>query len=188
MSSKKKEAGSTGLIGGSLNILGLEINLGELLAAPENLEGRLEELRDRLKQAGGKEALSDDEWKRGLRVSGVIRTRGALGDKEYHIGTAGRPGDASRPAAEPPEPSEPPVDVFEEAERITVVADVPGASLEDMELEFKGDVLTLATRATARRRYRKVIELSAAVAPDTMKTTCRNGVLEVQVRKQTPAA
>ncbi|MBI3953802.1 MAG: Hsp20/alpha crystallin family protein, partial [Chloroflexi bacterium] len=173
------------LIGGTLNILGLKIDLGELLTAPESLQGQLEELRERLKQAGGKVALSDEEWKRGdARVTGYVRTKGILGDREYHVGAGRESGRRARPAPEPPEVLEPPVDVFDEPEQVTVVADVPGVNLDDLELRLEGDLLSLSTKPGARRLYRKEIRLEASVATETMKATCRNGVLEVRVSKR----
>lgn len=59
----EKESGAepSGIIGGALNILGIKIDLGELLSTPLGLAGQLEELRERLKQAGGEEVLSDED-------------------------------------------------------------------------------------------------------------------------------
>jgi hypothetical protein len=52
----------------------------------------------------------------GMSIGGHFRTRGILGDREYHIGTTPRPRpqkEAER-APEPPEIVEPAVDVFNE--------------------------------------------------------------------------
>ena len=185
---KKKEFDPAELLGGTLNIFGLKLDLGELLASPENVQTRLEELREKLKLAGGQEVLSDEEWRQGgASITGQIRTRGLLGDQEFHIGTMGRPGrrgTGPRPVGEPREVAEPPVDVFDEAEEVTIIADVPGVSLEDLELKVEGDVLSIATTPTARRSFRKELRLEADLAPDSLQATCRNGVLEVRVRKR----
>ena len=184
---KEKQPEPSDLIGGVLNVFGLKIDLKELLASPENLKGRLEELRDSLKEAGGKEILSDEEWRRGgAGITGHIRTRGVLGEQEFHVGTTGRPGRKrpGRPAPEPPEPVEPPVDVFDEGEQVVIVADLPGAGLEDIEVTIEGRVLSLSTKKTARRMYRKELRLEADVAPDSLQFECRNGVLEVRLRKR----
>ena len=184
---KKKELDPTELLGGTLNIFGLKLDLGELLASPENVQARLEELREKLKQAGGREVLSDEQWRQGgASITGQIRTRGLLGDQEFHIGTMGRPGrrETGQRAAERAEVAEPPVDVFDEAEGVTIIADVPGVSLEDLELKVEGHVLSIATKPTARRSFRKELRLEADLVPDSLQATCRNGVLEVRVRKQ----
>ncbi len=186
-----KEFDPSGVISGALNILGLKIDLGKLLSAPDEVKDRLEQLREKLKQAGGKEALSDAEWRSGgVSISGSVRTRGILGEREYHMGTGMRPGKQPRPpkAPEPPEPPEvvePAVDVFTEPHEIIVVAEVPGVGLSDLELKIQNDkVLSLSTYPGARRGYRKDIELSAEVDAETLRTTCRNGVLEVRLRKK----
>ena len=185
-----KELDPTAILGGTLNILGLKIDLGKMLASPEDLAGRLEELREKLKAAGGKEGLSDEAWRRGdTGVGGHILVRGPSGEREFHVGTLGRPGrqPTREPAPEAPEPSEPPVDVFDEGPQVTIVADVPGVGLEDLELKVQGDAFSLSTKPAARRSYRKDLPLSPELDPDSLKATCRNGVLEVHVRKKRTA-
>lgn len=184
---REREPGLSGIIGGELNIFGLKIDLGQLLGAPEKLTGGLEELRETLKRAGGKEVLSDEEWRQGgMTVTGHIRTGGLLGEREFHVGTMGRPGRAAagRQAPEPPQVVEPPVDVFDEGQQVTIVADVPGVSEDDLELKVEGSVFSLATRATARRSYRKELRLDADLDPDSLESTCHNGVLEVRLWKR----
>lgn len=187
MDQDKKELDPSELLGGTLNIFGLKLDLGELLASPENVRDRLEELREKLKEAGGKEALSDEEWRQGgMSVTGSVRTHGLMGEREFHVGTLGRSGRKStgQAASEPPEAMEPPVDVFDEAEEVTIVADVPGAGLDDLELKLEGRTFSLATRPTARRSYGKELHLEADLEPTSLRATCHNGVLEVHVRKR----
>ena len=186
-----KEFDLSDVVSGALNILGLKIDLGTLLSSPEKIKDRLEQLREKLQQAGGKEALSDAEWRSGgVSISGSVRTRGILGEREYHMGTGMRPGRPPRPpkAPEPPEPPEvvePAVDVFTEPHESIVVAEVPGVGLSDLELKIQNDtVLSLSTHPGVRRGYRKEIELSAAVDAETLRPTCRNGILEVRLRKK----
>ena len=191
-----KEFDISDIIGGKLNIFGLNIDLGKLLSAPENVQGQIEELREKLKQAGGKETLSDDEWRRGgATVSGHITTRSLLGDREYHIGTSGglrtgqeyptgaRPRPRER-APKPPEVVEPAADVFHEAEEIVVVAEVPGVGLEDLDVKVEDSTLSLSTKPGVRRQYKKVIDLGSPVAGENIQATCRNGIMEVRLKKQ----
>ena len=187
MPEERREAEPKATLSGVLDILGLRIDLGELLTSPETLVDRLEELRERLKQAGGKETLSDEEWRQGgARVSGYIRTRGPQGEQEYHVGTTGRPPRRPRAAKAPqaPEAVEPPVDLFEEGEDSTIVADVPGVEMEDLELKAAGGVFSLSTKPMARRHYAKELHLSGEVEPGSLQATCRNGVLEVRLRRR----
>ena len=186
MKKEDKEFDLSDAIGGTLDILGLKIDLAKLLSSPEEVRDRLEELREKLKEAGGKETLSDEEWRKGI-VSGHVRTRGVLGEREYHVGTGVSPGKQKRPERKPqaPETVEPAVDVFHEAEEIVVVAEVPGVELADLELKVDGDVLSLSTKPAARRGYHKKIELASKVDGNSLKATCRNGILEVHLRKRT---
>ena len=175
------------VIGGQLNFFGLKIDLAKLLSSPEDVKDRLEELRERLKGVGGKEVLIDEEWRMGqTSISGHLRTSGILGEREYHIGTAGTP-TRRRDWEEAPQLSEavePPVDLFHEEQEIVVVAEVPGVDLADLELQVQDDVLSLSTKPTAHRNYRKRIELGSPVDADTLKATCRNGVLEIHLSKR----
>ncbi len=186
----------SGLLGGRLNLLGVEIDLGKLLESPGDIEQGLGALRERLKAAGGKERLSDEDWKAGgTSVTGFIRTGGVLGDQEFHIGTMGtrserQGGTVVRPrgkrTAAPtagPEVGEPPLDLFDEGDEIRIVADVPGAELDDLELKAEDRLFSLSTRPGARRAYRRDVALPAAVDPTIVSQTCRNGVLEVRLRK-----
>ena len=181
-----KEPELSEVIDGTLNLFGLKIDLGKLLSSPDDVTHRLEELRERLKKAGGKEVLSDEEWRSGgMTVSGHVRTRGVLGEREYHIGTATPPtkrkGRERR--SEPTEAVEPAVDVFYEAGEVVLVAEVPGVDLSDLELKIDKNVISLATKPTARRNYRKQIDLACEVDKESMQVACRNGILEVHLRK-----
>ena len=183
----EKEFDISDIIGGKLNILGLNIDLGKLLSAPEEVKDQLEGLREKLKQAGGKEVLSDEEWRGGgVSVSGHLRTSGLLGDSEYHIGTTPRPRQRPKPEArapETPEVVEPTVDVFHEEQEVVVVAEVPGVGLEDLEVKIEDSTLSLSTKPGVRRQYKKAIELGSPVAAESLQATCRNGILEVRLKK-----
>lgn len=190
MKKEDKEFDISDVLGGTLDFLGLKIDLGKLLSSPEDVRGQIEELREKLKQAGGKEVLGDEEWKSGgISIGGHFRTRGILGEREYHIGTTARP--RPRPerrpqrAPEPPEVVEPAVDVFSEPQEIMIVAEVPGVGLEDLELKIEDNVLSLSTKPAVQRKYKKEIRLSSEVDKDTLKATCRNGILEVHLQKRT---
>lgn len=182
----------SGLIGGRLNLLGIEIDLAKLLDSPGEVEEGLQTLRDKLKAAGGKERLSDETWRAGgTTVSGFVRTGGVLGDQEFHVGTMGtasqRRGETvvkSRGKGHAAvEVSEPPLDLFDEGDEIRIVVDVPGAEPDDLELKAEDRLFSLATKPGARRSYRRDVALAASVDPTFVAVSCRNGVLEVRLRK-----
>ncbi len=187
MKKEDKEFDISDVLGGTLNIFGLKIDLAKLLSSPEDVKDRLEELREKLKQAGGKEVLSDEEWRRGgISIGGHFHTRGILGDAEYHIGTVSRPRPQKRVERipKPPEAVKPPVDIFDEAGEIIIVAEVPGVDMEDLKLKIEGDVLQLLTKPTAQRNYGKVIKLRTEVDKESLRATCHNGILEIRLRKK----
>jgi HSP20 family molecular chaperone IbpA len=188
---ENKEFDPSDVISGALNILGLKIDLGQLLSAPEQVRGSLEALREKLQQAGAKEVLGDEEWKSGgVSISGSVRTRGILGEREYHMGTGRQPAGQRRPAKAPtppppPEVVEPTLDVFAESEEIMLVAEVPGVELSELELTVRDNhILSLSTQPTAHRRYRKEVDLGAEVDATTLTASCHNGILEVRLQKK----
>jgi len=192
MKKEDEKSDISDVFGGTLNLFGFKIDLGKLLSSPEDVKGGLEQLREKLKKAGGKEVMSDEEWKSGgMSISGSFKTSGILGDREYHVGTSTPPVEPvakrkrKEKAPEPPEAVEPPVDVFREAKEIVVVAEVPGVELTDLELKVNDNVLSLTTKSAARRNYLKKIELGSPVEEDSLKATCRNGILEIHLQKRT---
>lgn len=187
---EQKTADQSGVLGGMLNVLGVKIDLGQLLSSPEDVREQLGDLRRRLEQAGGKATVSDGAWRGGgATVTGFIRTRGLLGDQEFHIGTAGRreSGGDTRRGTKTPEGTEivePVTDVFDEAGTVTLIANVPGVALDDLTVTVGDSVVAIATKPSARRSYRKEVRLESELDPGSLRASCNNGVLEVHVRKR----
>lgn len=77
---------------------------------------------------------------------------------------------------------EPLVDVFDEAEEIVVVAEVPGVKETDIHLDVNGDVLALSATGP-KRKYEKEILLPAAVDQAKMRQSYQNGYLELRFAK-----
>jgi HSP20 family protein len=80
---------------------------------------------------------------------------------------------------------EPAVDIFEEGQSLVVLAELPGARLEDVEVRVNGDVLVLSTRPGHhdRRRYYREMLLPFAVHSEGLQRTFRNGVLELELER-----
>ncbi len=76
---------------------------------------------------------------------------------------------------------EPLVDIFDEGAEILIVAELPGVSATQIQVDLKDDILSITT--TGERRYTKEILLSAAVDPDSLQQTYTNGILELRLRK-----
>lgn len=88
-----------------------------------------------------------------------------------------------KPSAEGPkvdEVREPITDVFDEEGRIQIIVELPGVSEDKMKTEVEGDILKI-TASDGARKYAKEILLPAKVKPDTLKTSYRNGILEISL-------
>ena len=91
----------------------------------------------------------------------------------------------------------PPVDVIEDAEGITVYADLPGVPKERLDVHIDGEVLVIegemglempqemeATHVeVSLPRYRRVFTLSRELDPARMSAELRQGVLKVRIQK-----
>jgi len=74
------------------------------------------------------------------------------------------------------------IDVLEGADEIVVVGGFAGFSKEDLRVRVKGEKLTIAAEALDRK-YRKSLNLPKRVIPSTIRTTYKNGVLEIRLKK-----
>ncbi len=81
------------------------------------------------------------------------------------------------------EEREPLVDVIEEQDKINVIAEVPGVSREEINIEVL-DENKLKISTTGKKKYYKEVVLPSAVDPDSAKATYSNGVLEVVLKKK----
>lgn len=175
-------------IGGKLNIFGLKIDLEKLLSeggVEKGIKG-LEELRERLKKMGGKEVLSDEEWRRGgVSVGGYVRTSGIFGERKYDLGVKERKIYRPKPGVKVPEKveiREPLIDIFYEDGEIKVIAEMPGVEEKDIKISIEGKKLTLSAEG-GRRKYQKEVELDYPVKSEIEKRY-RNGILEVTLTKK----
>ena len=76
---------------------------------------------------------------------------------------------------------EPLVDLFDEAQEIVIVVELPGVAEEEIQIEVQEDILSLET--TGERKYAKEILLPQAVEGAGLHRTFRNGILELRVKK-----
>lgn len=130
---------------------------------------------------------------------GEFRRTGELGDDKkgvkavygfsVRVGGDGKPlieqfGNVKRDGQEAvvEEAREPMVDVFDEADHILLVVELPGVAEGDIHFEVKGDVLNLsATRG--ERKYRKEVLLPSPMTAQAATSSYRNGVFEIKLPK-----
>jgi len=166
---KKTRAGEDA----SMGVGGLLGGLGTLLEKLGELAESGEELRKE-GEFGGPDG----------KVRGVygFNIKVGLGDKDKSVqfepfGNLGKDARTGRPVVH--EVREPLVDVFDEKEYVLVVAEMPGVAEENVELDLKDDILTIAA-AKGEQKYRKEVLLPESFTPDRMSHTCHHGVLEVK--------
>ena len=77
---------------------------------------------------------------------------------------------------------EPLIDVLDEKHEIRIVAEFAGFKRENLQIRVESQQLTLSAEALDRKYY-KSLNLPKRVIPDEMRTTCKNGVLEIRLKK-----
>ena len=77
---------------------------------------------------------------------------------------------------------EPLVDVIESKNKIKIVAEIPGVSKKDINLDINVRQLKISTSST--KKYHKVINFSNYVDPSSAKAMYNNGILEITLLKK----
>ena len=77
---------------------------------------------------------------------------------------------------------EPMVDLFDEPGRLLIVAEVPGIEEKNVCVEVQDDILIISTEK-GEPNYRKELLLPASYSSDKLSFQCRNGVLEIVLKK-----
>ncbi|MEW6329407.1 MAG: archaeal heat shock protein Hsp20 [Candidatus Micrarchaeota archaeon] len=80
---------------------------------------------------------------------------------------------------------EPLVDVIEEKDVVSVIAELPGIEKEDIHLKATDASLTIDVD-TNERKYHKDIKLPCNVKPESAKASYKNGVLDVKMERVEP--
>lgn len=133
--------------------------------------------------------LSEEEVEKKGEIKGL--PKGVRGVYGFSIRTlAGKPvidtfGNIRETARGPvvEEVREPIVDIFDEEDRILVIAELPGVSEDGIKIEVTGDILNV-TASNKDKKYAKEILLPSKVKADSVKTSCRNGILEITLEKE----
>jgi HSP20 family protein len=76
------------------------------------------------------------------------------------------------------ESTEPLAEVMYEADKVVIIAELPGAAQEDVKVDLLENVLTIESKSE-NRNYFKEILLTTPVEPGSLQYSCRNGILQV---------
>ncbi len=82
------------------------------------------------------------------------------------------------------EEREPLVDIYEEADKVRIVAELPGVDENKIKVEAIDDKRILIEASNHDRKYRKEIELPTEVNIDSAEAVYKNGVLEIKIKKK----
>lgn len=139
--------------------------------------------------------LEGEEGKTETTRTGELRGKGKFKDLKGVYGVSVRIGPLGGPVLETfgnvketeegprvEEVREPLVDVFDEGDTVRVIAELPGVTAEEVHTEVAGDILTLTSDGD--RKYNKELLLPCEVDAASLKTSYRNGILEVVVNKK----
>ena len=77
---------------------------------------------------------------------------------------------------------EPLIDVFEDGDATTLIAEMPGVEPDDIKIDVRDDVLTISANKGVKK-YRKEVLLSHSPAKDKIKVTCNNGIVTIRCGK-----
>ncbi|MFH1404392.1 MAG: archaeal heat shock protein Hsp20 [Candidatus Altiarchaeota archaeon] len=80
---------------------------------------------------------------------------------------------------------EPLVDVIDGKDKVTVIAEIPGVSKEDIELNASEKSLEIKVNDD-QRRYHKELKLPSEILQEDVKATYKNGILEVKMKRLKP--
>lgn len=142
--------------------------LTELGNITQDITRMVEEGKTEMSRTG---EISFDKSKKLKGMYGISVRMG--GDGMPKIDTFGR-----RPQSDTREPI---VDIFDEAERVQVIAELPGVEENEISVALKGTTLTI-NAGKGERRYKKEIDLEIPVKGKP-RTHYRNGILEINLAK-----
>lgn len=164
----KIDLGLGGIFKGVTSLLDLVTKLAE--EAPSEIR---RETTEEIRRAGGKP----------IKAVYGVSVRMGLGGGKPTVETFGNVHEEAGKGPVVDEVREPMVDVFDEADHILVVAELPGVEEGDISHEIRGDVLTLSAE-TAERSYHKELLLPCAIAQGRTESAYKNGILELKLWKR----
>ena len=160
---------------------GIESGLGGILKGLGDLVEKLGELSE----SGGELSRTGEIHDAGKELKGIygFTIKSGLGGDSPRIepfGNIRKDRESGRSVVQ--EVREPVVDLFEEKDHVSIVAEMPGISVEDVHIAVEDDLLTIAA-THGEKKYRKEVLLPAIYAREKMRITCNQGVVEIKCVK-----
>ncbi len=161
-------------------------NSGGVLGGLGTLIAQLGQLAERAERSGGQfHGSGETSGSTGKPFKAVygFSVKSGLGEQKPTVepfGNVHRTDDGSE--VEVQEIREPMIDLFDEADQILLVVEVPGIRADEVTLELNDDVLSLAANGKDKK-YRKEVLLPESFTSEQMSFKCHNGVLEIRLSK-----
>jgi len=163
-----------GTSGRDSGLVGLINNLARLAEKSESFQKKFD--------LDGKEGVIDFRIRSGPLKRPTAKHRGLYIRKRLPQRVEPHRESSTPTKVKPIEEGEPIVDIFEEEDKVTVMAELPGVTEKDIDWDVEGDTLTIKAE-TSDRKYYKEIVLPRPVEKKGAESTYRNGILEVKLRK-----
>lgn len=159
--------------------------IGGLLDGVANILGRLGELAEKgeaLRREGSFDSADGKSIQGSYGFTVKVGGDGKSSSKNTVVTphTVAKSQAQPRPEASQPVTREPHVDIFEEADHIIVIAEMPGVPADQVTLRFEDRTLSLTGQA-ARLRFQTVIQLPCVCSPEDVSVTANNGVVELRL-------
>ena len=174
----RTEDGGEGRFDFGLNLGGF---LGKLGGVMEKLS-ELAESGQSLSKSGELGGLDPQGKLRGVYGFSIKTALGSRGEREVKIEPFGNLHRQSSGQTVVEDVREPLVDVYEEDDHVLVLAEIPGVSKKDVQLELAEGRLTICAQR-GEKRYRKEVALSGSFSPDKMHSECTNGILKIRLER-----
>ena len=177
---KESKGGSRGLS----SLLGGVSDLVEKLEKLAESGGELSRSGSIPSQEPSKDPDGGESAKKSARGVYGFSVKLGVGGKDFSVepfGNLRRDRSSGQPVVED-EIREPLVDVFDEQDRLLIVAEMPGVEPEDVHVDLSDHTLTLSAER-GERRYRKAIEVAPDLERGHVEVSYKNGITEISCAK-----
>lgn len=157
--------------------------MGGLLDGFASIIGKLGELAEKgeaLHREGNFETGSGKDIRGSYGFSVKLGADGKQSASPVNV----KPHKAAAPAKEresAPATREAHVDLFQDGDRLTIIAEMPGVPAENVHLRFDDCKLFMEGKAP-RLKFEAEVNLPMACSPEDVSVTANNGVIEIQLK------
>jgi HSP20 family protein len=155
--------------------------LGKFGSVLEKL-AELAETGENLSRTGELKGLDPQGKVRGVYGFSIRSGIGNQGEQEVKIEPFGNVRREASGDAVVEDVREPLVDVYEEDDHVLVLAEIPGVSKKDVQLDLSQDHLTIRAQR-GEKHYCKEVTLLESFAPEKMHWECTNGILKIRLER-----